>query len=440
MRLLLAADVFPPRCGGAGWSAYHLVRALVHRGHEVRVILPREGKRGQDERIYGGIPVGEFGYPAPRLPLLRNVFRNEILWPRLGHFLAREVREKGYDLIHAQHSLTVPAAVWAGRAAGVPVVATVRDYWPLCYRATLLGRGDAACAGCRLSRALSCLGVLPALLAYPYMRGNVRRKAEALARADAVIAVSRFLADRLAAIVPAERLHVLPNLVDLEEVDRIVAEGPAVPFSGPFLLFVGKVEANKGVHELLAAFRQVAEEVPGKERLPLVVAGDGSLSGRMERELAALGWPAYFLRWAEHDTVLRLLARCELLLFPSRWEEPLSRVLLEACACGTPILAMSTGGTPEILSDGRNGALVPPEAEAFARRLRELLADPAGRRRLGKGARRTAEERFAAPVVAEQVERLYGAILSTRPGRNTPRTSQRGQTTDRRALNGLPFH
>ncbi len=414
MRILLAADVFPPRCGGAGWSTYHLARALVHRGHAVRVILPREGKGGRIERTYEGITVVEFGYLTPSLPFVRNLFRNELLWPYLGRFLAWEVREGGYDLIHAQHSLTVPAAVRAGRVAGVPVVATVRDYWPFCYRSTLLVRGDAPCAGCRLPRALSCLGVLPALLAYPYIRGNVRRKAEALARADAVIAVSRFLAGRLAAIVPAERLHVLPNLVDLEEVDRIIAEEPAVPFARPFLLFVGKVEANKGVYELLAALRRVAAEMLPGGRLALVIAGDGSLADRVEAELAALGWPAYFLRWAEHDTVLRLLARCELLLFPSRWEEPLSRVLLEACACGTPILAMSTGGTSEILTDGQNGALVSPEVEAFARRLWELLADPAGRRRLGEGARRTARERFAAPVVAEQVEHLYEHLAAVR--------------------------
>jgi len=412
MRLLIAADVFPPRCGGAGWSSYHLARALVHRGHEVQVVVPREGGKGVRERTHGGIPIREFGYFAPFLPLLRNVWRNELLWPRLGRFLAREVREGGYDLIHAQHSLTVPAAVRAGQAAGVPVVATVRDYWPLCYRATLLGRGEVVCAGCRPDRAASCLGGPWALPAYPYIRGNVRRKAGALARADAVIAVSRFLAGRLAAIVPAEKLHVLPNLVDLEEIDRIVAREPDVPFPRPFLLFVGKVEANKGVFELLDALRQAASELPPEARLPLLVAGDGSLSSRMEGELAALNWPACFLRWAEHDTVLRLLARCELLLFPSRWEEPLSRVLLEACACGTPILAMATGGTPEILADGRNGALVPPEVGAFARRLRELLLDPAGRRRLGEEARRTAEERFAAPVVAEQVERLYRSLLA----------------------------
>ncbi len=417
MRVLLAADVFPPRCGGAGWSSYHLARALVRRGHEVLAIVPRQGGRPGVERLYGDIPVREFAYRAPPLPLLRNAFRNELLWPRLGRYLERLARAGPFDLIHAQHSLTIPAAVRAGRAAGVPVVGTVRDYWPLCYRSTMLGAGDTPCERCTLVGMVRCLGGrapwAPLLaLAYPYMRGNVRRKARALAQAGAVIAVSRHVAGRLAAIVAPERLHVLPNLVDMEEVAAIVSQGPATPLPGPFLLFVGKVEANKGVLELAAALERAAGQLPLPQRLPLLVAGEGARRGWLEERLAAAGWPAIFLRWADHDEVLRLLARTELLLFPSRWGEPLSRVLLEACACGAPILAMATGGTPEMLTDGVSGALVPPEADAFAARLLALLCDPAERRRLGRGARQVASERFAAAVVAGQVEEMYRSLLS----------------------------
>lgn len=420
MRIVLAADVFPPRCGGAGWSSYHLARALTRRGHQVLAVVPREGRRGVRERIYGGIAVHDWGYVSPRLPFLRNLFRNELLWPQLGRYLAGLVRSGPYDLIHAQHSQTIPAAVLAGRETGVPAVGTVRDYWPLCYRSTLLGPTDEPCGRCDLPALVRCLGKpLGALaplvaLAYPYMRGNVRRKAGLLAQAAAVIAVSRAVAGRLAAVVPAERLRVLPNLVDLEEVAAVAAAEPQTPLPGPFLLFVGKVEANKGVVELVGALRRAAMRVPAGARLPLLVAGDGSRGRWMEQELARVGWPARFLQWADHDEVLRLLARTELLLFPSRWEEPLSRVLLESCACGAPILAMATGGTAEILQDGLSGALVPPEEGAFAERLVALLTDGAGRRRLGEGARRAAEARFAAPVVAAQVEKLYQEILAPR--------------------------
>lgn len=417
MRILLAADVFPPHCGGAGWSSYHLARALQQRGHEVHAVVPYERGREEPPSPYGGIAVTSFAYTAPPLPLLRNFFRNELLWPRLGRRLAGLVRQGGFDLIHAQHSLTIPAAVAASRHREIPVVGTVRDYWPLCYKATLLQDIDRACRRCDLAAVLRCMGrplgpLAPLLaLAYPYMRGNVRRKARALAAADAVVAVSEHVAGRLASLLPPERLHVIPNLVDLAEVDQIVAQPPAIPLPEAFLLFVGKLEANKGARELIAVLGQVAPRLPAGQRLPLLVAGAGSLAPWMEAELAAAGWPAQFLQWADHDQVLRLLHRTALLLFPSRWEEPLSRVLLEACACGAPILAMATGGTGEIITDGINGALVPPAVAPFGKRLLALLGNPQERRRLGRGAHRTARERFAAPVVAGQVEALYNALL-----------------------------
>jgi glycosyltransferase involved in cell wall biosynthesis len=118
---------------------------------------------------------------------------------------------------------------------------------------------------------------------------------------------------------------------------------------------------------------------------------------------------ARFLDWIDHNDVLRLMARCDLLLFPSAWGEPLSRVLLEACACGAPILAMPTGGTPDIIIDGESGALAATVSN-FARRLAELLERPAERRALGAEARRRAEQRFAPDVVAGQVERLYQSL------------------------------
>ena len=88
------------------------------------------------------------------------------------------------------------------------------------------------------------------------------------------------------------------------------------------------------------------------------------------------------------------MAHCELLLFPSAWGEPLSRVLLEGMACGAPILAMPTGGTPSAIADGVNGALEPTPA-GFARRMAALLARPEQRAALGAAARRTAQQRYA---------------------------------------------
>jgi glycosyltransferase involved in cell wall biosynthesis len=476
LRVLLPSDVFPPRSGGAGWSAHALALALIERGHDVTAIVPRRQKNDERQKtkdqvlafgpssfVVGpedvlGVPTVRVDYWAPNIPIAQNYFRHERFWPRLATVLVdlalsqdqrptangqRPISSKASSLvgrrssliIHAQHVQAAPAAVLAARRLGAPVVVTVRDHWPWDYFATGLhadripyARQTWASLAADLPARLGPLRGALALPAIPYMLAHLRRRQAALRQADAVIAVSRYMADRLAGIVPAERLHVIPNMVDLAAIDAAIAQPPASLTPGqPYLLFVGKLERNKGAHLLVEVFRELraigdwgsrigdreafASQFlsPNSQSLELVIAGNGPLRPELERDLAALGVPARFLEWADHDEVLRLMARCELLLFPSAWGEPLSRVPLEASACGAPILAMPTGGTADIIADGVNGALEPTVA-GFARRLAALLAAPAERRALGAAARRVAAQRFAKQAVVGQVEALYRTV------------------------------
>lgn len=441
LNILFPTDVFPPRCGGAGWSTHALALALTERGHRVTAIVPQQGAPGVTSEDVLGVPALRVGYRAPNIPFVKNYFRHERLWRPLADAIAatREGFGEGLALpespliIHAQHVQAAPAAVLAGERLGAPVVVTVRDHWPWDYFATGL-HGDRvpyprqtwASLAADLPARLGPLRGAAALPAIPYLLTHLRRRQAFLRRADAVIACSGYIAGRLAGIVRPERLHVIPHLADIEATERITATPPASVAPGErFLLFVGKLERNKGPHLLLDIFRELLAEGPKTEdRRPkpgdeesvlrgpwsVVIAGSGPLRGELERGLADLGVRARFLAWADHDETLRLMARCELLLFPSAWGEPLSRVLLEACACGAPILAMPTGGTRDVVEDGVSGALTPTTGQ-FARRLAELLARPEERRALGAGARRRAHERFAKDAVAAQVEALYRALL-----------------------------
>lgn len=438
LHILMPADVFPPgSVGGAAWSAYTLARALIERGHQVTVVVPVQGQPGCQRRDDLAVPVVQWGYRAPRIPFVQNYLRHEALWSPLGQLLTSLGQElpQARWLIHAQHVQTTPAAVLAGQPVRVPVVATVRDHWPWDYFATGL-HGNRfpyrhthwASLATDLPARLGALPGALALPAIPYMLAHLRRRAAFLAQADAVIAVSRYMARRLATIVPAARIHVIPNMVDQLITDRITAVHPETPLPGPFLLFVGKLERNKGAgllveifHALMQQENQTANDVnsllrtlvpqhtptsAGRMPYTLVIAGNGALQSEIEQGLAKLGVQTRFLAWASHDEVLRLMARCELLLFPSAWGEPLSRVLLEASMTGAPILAMPTGGTPDIITNGVNGVLA-ATAETFARQLAFLLKHPAERQRLGDEARRMARQRFTVEVVAPQVEALY---------------------------------
>jgi glycogen synthase len=264
-----------------------------------------------------------------------------------------------------------------------------------------------------LPQRLGALKGSVALPAVPYLLAHMRRRQQYLAACDAVVAVSGYIAQRLHGIVPPDKIHVIPNMVDLVATDALLAQPSTLVPAAPFLLFVGKLERNKGAQLLPALIAAAQRDLPqGHPALQhLVVAGDGPLRPLLARELAALGVRATFLDWAVHDEVLRLMARCTLLLFPSYWGEPLSRVLLEACATGASVAAMPTGGTPDIIVDGVHGVPA-PTPEALGRRAATLLADEPQRRALGAAARRRAEQRFAATVVLKQFEALYTDLLT----------------------------
>ena len=182
----------------------------------------------------------------------------------------------------------------------------------------------------------------------------------------------------------------------------LAAEGPSFPLPERFLLFVGKLEENKGARALVPAV------AASRTDLPLVVLGEGSLSHALKFEAASAGVRVILRGWAHREDVLRAMARATAIVFPSLWPEPLSRVLLEALALGTPVAAMATGGTREILVDGESG-LVVPEAGALGDAVARLVGDDALRRRIAEGARERSHA-FAPQTLVPRYEAVYRRI------------------------------
>ena len=157
MKILLPTDSFPPNCGGSGWSTYELARGLRARGHEVFVVQPRPGQLRATGREYDGFEVEEVAAPAPPIPYVRNYFKNERLWQQLQDVLSDRIARQSCDIVHAQHVLTTVPAIRAARTRATPVVATVRDYWPVCYWSTLIidPSRDMLCPACTVKVAHS---------------------------------------------------------------------------------------------------------------------------------------------------------------------------------------------------------------------------------------------------------------------------------------------
>ncbi len=423
MRVLFVTDAFPPRCGGSGWSTYELAKALRARGHGVLIAQPRlsgslAARRPLERAEYDGFRPLVFSQWAPAVPVVRNYFGNERLYGRFGAWLARVVRTERVDLLHAQHLRSGPAAVRAAGRTGVPVVCTIRDYWPVCYWSDLLydAAADALCPGCSAGMMTRCVrphakAFWPvALAAIPYMQANLAVKRRALAAADAIVAVSQALARELRARAPelaGSRWEVVPNPVDAGAI-RAQAERQPRPMSEPYAVFVGKLESNKGVMKLVPALAQAELD------WPLVIVGDGSERAALARAFAAQGREVRFTGWRPRDEVLAWVRHAEFLVFPSRGPESLSRVLLEASALGVPAAALDTGGTSEIVVPEETGLLA-RSVDELGRAIARLRREPALRQRLGAAARRRVDTIFEAGNVASRMEALYEDLRRAGP-------------------------
>jgi len=414
MRILIATDAFPPIAGGSGWSTYELAKGLRAKGHHVAVVRTYS-ERDAVPTEYDGFAVVGFPAFAPPVPFVRNYIRNERLYERLGSYLADFIRTERIDLIHAQHLLTGPSSVIAARRAGIPVVCTIRDYWPVCYWGDVLAdpAGGVLCPGCSASAMTRCLrprtgAAWPAALtAIPYMRANLRHKQATLADADVIVAVSRHVGKALRERAPQlarTRIEAIPNGVDAIGV-LVDANATTPPLSEPYAVFAGKLANNKGANMLV--------DVAARARLsmPLIVIGDGPERAPIEREAAAAGRDVRVIGWQDRREVFRWLRHAQFLMFPSVWPEPLSRVLIEASALSVPIAAMNTGGTGDIIVDEETGLLSDTMA-GLADDVARLASDGPLRERLGKAAARRAALHFDVPVIVQRMEALYEDVVA----------------------------
>ena len=255
----------------------------------------------------------------------------------------------------------------------------------------------------------------------------------AIEMADAVIAVSASTkADvlRLFDVDPA-RVHVIHNGIDLHEYreqrDEAVLKRHGIDPDIPYVLFVGRITRQKGIVHLVRALRHLD---PGIQVVLCAGAPDTpGIAQEMKSAVDGVKAARAGIVWIEEmvpkDEIMALYSGAELFVCPSIYE-PFGIINLEAMACGTPVVASSVGGIPEVVVHGETGLLVPVEqmtespfepieAEKFARDLADainaLMRDGKRRAAMGVAARRRVEELFSWDAIARQTAAVYREVV-----------------------------
>jgi glycosyltransferase involved in cell wall biosynthesis len=227
---------------------------------------------------------------------------------------------------------------------------------------------------------------------------------------DAVVGVSAgILALFPERLVPTARRRVVYPLPPrgpapaAAEVERVRAQ-LGIP-AGPLVLYAGKRSLGKGTPVLLEALAVIRAGVPG---VRFAFAGKGETPLPAAADVHALG-PL------PQTTLFALYRAADVIVVPSVWPEPLSRVLVEAMWLGRPVVATAVGGSPEAVEDGVTGLLVAKrDAPGLAAAVGALLRDPARRARMGEAAAARAATLFDEERVMTALLDAYESV-ATRP-------------------------
>lgn len=233
------------------------------------------------------------------------------------------------------------------------------------------------------------------------------------ARAAALVVCSEFMRARLLALgAPAAKLHLIPNGIAPERYHWRPREAPQErPVE---LLSVGRLVEFKGLKYLLSA---LAEPALAQRPLRLQVVGDGPLRAALEAQAQALGLGARvrFLGAQPREAVQALMDAADLYLAPVVIDaegntETQGVALLEALACGLPVIASAVGGIPETLGEAAAGLVPPGEPAALADAIAQLLDDSARWPLLSRAGRARVDRHYQNQAWLDRLEQLYNSL------------------------------
>ena len=305
--------------------------------------------------------------------------------------------------LHIYNGKQTPAILPVLRRRGIAIVHSLHEYKLACPVYTLQRHGQ-NCDRCVAGSVLNCLqhrcknGSALWSLVMTAERLTSRWLGDVW-HVDRFICVSDFQRRVMArAGIPSAKLVTLHNFVE-------TGDSQAAGIDDGYLLYFGRIERLKGLTTLIAAVERTGQ--------PLVIAGDGSWCAQLRARIAGLH-NVSFVGFQSGPRLQALITKSRAVAVPSEWYENCPMSVLEAKACGKPVIGARIGGIPELVRHGLDGFLFAPgDADDLARVLG--VFEQCDLAALGQRARRDAERRFSPAAHLQALTEIYAAAGATEP-------------------------
>lgn len=380
MHVVMIICKYSPFIGGAEKQAERMAKTMVKKGHKVTILTRR----------YKGLAKKEFrqGIQINRLPFLPWGILAPLTFMLFCLIYIYKFKNR-ISLIHAhQHDSSFTAAV-AKILTGIPAIAHFHG-----------GSHDQGSEVVMLARGRK--GKL--------MLKTVRRKI------DAYIAVSEGILQDLKQVGIKQNVYVIPNGVDVEKYcpaskakKTKLRKVLNLPLNSVIFVFSGRLEPVKGIDLLIKAWLKLSDKV--SKEATLVILGEGSQAEKVYEKIKSC--PNCKLRGAVSN-VSEYLRSSDVFVMPSRYEGT-SLSILEAMACGLPILVTNVGGNVDLIKHRENGILIPAtNTECLIKSLEELYFNLKLRNNLGAKARATVLEKYSFEGIISKYEKLCESIVGNK--------------------------
>ena len=336
------------------------------------------------------------------------VLAKNTLWNSTAYQELRSLaRQKKPDVAHFHNTfpLISPAAYYALKEEGIPVVQTLHNYRLLCPNA-LFFRNGTICETClgksiplpgivhgcyRGSRSASAM--VAATVSFHSMIGTWRKAVDVFI-VNSQFAMQKFIEGGL----PKEKLAFKTNFLH-------PAPEPG-DGKGRYAAFVGRLSVEKGLGVMLDAWRQLGGKIP------LKILGDGSMAGLVQeamQEMPEIEW----MGRKPLEEVYEVMGNAAFLVFPSEWFETFGQVAIEAFAKGTPVVASNIGAITELIDHKRTGMhFRPSDPTDLATQVEWLLAHPEDLSQMRQEARAEFEAKYTAEDNYKRLMEIYHSVMA----------------------------
>jgi len=374
--------------GGAEVSTKILMEGLKERGHDIFI-----ASSGDYENVF-------------KFKKIKNIPFYSYHNFYLKRFFCNIIKKNKIEIIYAQDRLTSIPAILAAKECNIKSIVHFRDYWFVCPKSSCLMPNGKECKVCKISNLIKCSSFKRILWDYKKLI-YLKKNRKTLNKANIKFANSNAVKEKLE-LCGIKDIIIMPILRDFKSISNGNGKNIKEKYSlkKNVVTFIGGLTYSKGIMNMIKIMPYILEK---NKNVSFLIVGDGPLFNKIKNMKIN---DVILTGRLDLKLMKNIYAASDIILLPSLWQEPFSGILLEAAAMKKSIISSNTGGSKEILEDGKTGYLIDPlDLNEWKEKIELLIKDKKLREKIGKEWHDIAKKNYDKNVIVKRIENVWNNRL-----------------------------